>query len=135
LKNIFIEFQGEFWYFNCLYECHFVENIFSRRTCHLKDYGDIDSKFRYVILASMRAKQLLSGAKPRVKSRSKNLIRIAQEEVKKGLVDYEIVKGAKGDAEERAGSEEEMFIGEEIAEEAEEIAEESGEEEEPKKKK
>ena len=101
----------------------------------MKNYGDIDSKFRYVILAAMRAKQLLSGAKPRIKSRSKNLIRIAQEEVKKGLVDYEIVKGAKGDAEDRAGSEEEMFIGEEIAEEAEEEAEESGEEEEPKKKK
>jgi len=101
----------------------------------LKDYGDIDSKFRYVILAAMRAKQLLSGAKPRIKSRSKNLIRIAQEEVKKGLVDYEIVKGAKGDAEDRAGSEEEIFIGEEIAEEAEEKAEETGEEEEPKKKK
>ena len=27
----------------------------------MKDYGKIDSKFRYVILAAMRAKQLLEG--------------------------------------------------------------------------
>jgi DNA-directed RNA polymerase subunit K/omega len=86
----------------------------------LKDYGDIDSKFRYVILASMRAKQLLSGAKPRIKSRSKNLIRIAQEEVKQGLVDYDIVKGVKGDKGEVLDSDEKIFIGEEIASEAEE---------------
>lgn len=80
----------------------------------MKNYGDIDSKFRYVILASMRAKQLLRGAKPLVKSKSKNLIRIAQEEVKQGLVDYEIVKSSP---EETPSIEEEMFIGEEIEEE------------------
>jgi DNA-directed RNA polymerase omega subunit len=83
----------------------------------LKDYGDIDSKFRYVILASMRAKQLLRGAKPLIKTKSKNLIRIAQEEVKRGLVDYEIVKSS---LEETPSEEEEMFIGEEIKEETEE---------------
>jgi len=83
----------------------------------LKNYGDIDSKFRYVILASMRAKQLLRGAKPLIKSKSKNLIRIAQEEVKRGLVDYEIVKSS---LEETPSAEEEMFIGEEIKEETEE---------------
>jgi DNA-directed RNA polymerase omega subunit len=80
----------------------------------LKNYGDIDSKFRYVILASMRAKQLLRGAKPLIKSKSKNLIRVAQEEVKKGLVDFEIVKSSP---EETPSIEEEMFIGEEIEEE------------------
>ena len=83
----------------------------------MKNYGDIDSKFRYVILASIRAKQLLAGAKPRIKSKSKNLIRIAQEEVKQGLVDYEIVKEAKEEMEELSDSGREMFIGEEVIEE------------------
>lgn len=55
----------------------------------MKSYGDIDSKFRFVILASKRAKQLLKGEKPKVKSKSKNLIRVAQEEIKRGLVKYE----------------------------------------------
>ena len=102
----------------------------------MKDYGDIDSKFRYVILAAMRAKQLLSGAKPRIKSRSKNLIRIAQEEVKQGLVDYEIVKAVKGEREDTSDSKKEMFIGEEIAPEAKEKPEKTGSgKKEPKKAK
>ena len=100
----------------------------------MKDYGDIDSKFRYVILAAMRAKQLLGGAKPRIKSRSKNLIRIAQEEVKQGLVDYEIVKAIKEEMEVPPDSDKEMFIGEEIAPDAEEKPKEkSSKDKEPKK--
>jgi DNA-directed RNA polymerase subunit omega len=100
----------------------------------LKDYGDIDSKFRYVILAAMRAKQLLGGAKPRIKSRSKNLIRIAQEEVKQGLVDFELVKTAKEEVEDATDSDKEMFIGEEIVPDAEEKPKEkSSKDEEPEK--
>ena len=106
----------------------------SRRTNQLKNYGDIDSKFRYVILAAMRAKQLLSGAKPRVKSKSKNLIRIAQEEVKKGLVDYEIVKTSKEEIGEFSDAEDEVFIGEEVVQNVEEEPEEkTSEEKKPKK--
>jgi DNA-directed RNA polymerase subunit omega len=97
----------------------------------LKDYGDIDSKFRYVILAAMRAKQLLAGAKPRLKSKSKNLIRIAQEEVKQGLVDFEIVKVAKEEMEAISDSNEEMIIIEEITPEVEK----KPKKKEPKKKK
>lgn len=77
----------------------------------MKTYGDIDSKFRFVILASMRAKQLLRGAKPSVESKSKNLIRVAQEEVKKGLIDYEIVQDKQESFHE---PDEEMFIGEKV---------------------
>jgi len=62
----------------------------------------------------MRAKQLLGGAKPRLKSKSKNLIRIAQEEVKQGLVDYEIVQDAREEMEEISDSNDAIFIGEEI---------------------
>jgi len=101
----------------------------------LKDYGDIDSKFRYVILAALRAKQLLAGAKPRLKSRSKNLIRIAQEEVKQGLVDFEIVKSAKEGLEEVSDSYQEIFIGEEITPEAEQEPEKKEKKKEKKEKK
>lgn len=81
-----------------------------------KTYGDVDSKFKFVIVASKRAKQLLKGAKPKIKSRSKSPIRIAQEEVKDGLVDYEIVQKKK---EEAYKPDDEDFIGEEIIKEAE----------------
>jgi DNA-directed RNA polymerase subunit K/omega len=81
-----------------------------------KAYGDIDSKFKFVIVASKRAKQLLKGAKPKIKSKSKSLIRIAQQEVKRGMVDYEIVQKKK---EEEYRPEDEDFIGEEILKGAE----------------
>jgi DNA-directed RNA polymerase subunit omega len=63
----------------------------------LDHYGKIDSKFRFVILASKRAKQLLRGAKPRVKSKSRNPIRLAQQEIREGAVDYEILQSKKDD--------------------------------------
>lgn len=77
----------------------------------MKDYGKIDSKFRYVILASKRAKQLLEGAKPKIKSRSTNVIRIAQEEVKMGFVDYRIIEP---DNEEIIEEENEVLLGKEL---------------------
>ncbi len=58
----------------------------------MKDYADIDSKFRFVILAAKRAKELLKGAKPKINSESKNLIRIAQEEVEQGLIEFELIE-------------------------------------------
>jgi DNA-directed RNA polymerase omega subunit len=57
----------------------------------LESIGNVDSKYRFVILASKRAKQLLKGAKPKVKAKSRNLIRIAQAEVKSGVIDYELI--------------------------------------------
>lgn len=77
----------------------------------MKTNNEIDSKFRFVIIAAKRAKQLLHGAKPRIKSKSKNPIRIAQKEVRDGLVDFEIVEVKKEEILEPA---EEGFIGEEI---------------------
>ena len=82
-----------------------------RRQSLLRTSDDIDSKFRYVILASKRAKQLLKGAKPKIKSKSKNLIRIAQEEVDKGMVDYEIVQSRPEDLQD---IEDNIFIGEDL---------------------
>ena len=84
----------------------------------MQTYGKIDSKFRFVILASKRAKQILKGSKVKIKSKSKNPIRIAQIEVKTGLVDYEILKAAREDLAEV--EEQVLSVDAGIAEEADE---------------
>jgi DNA-directed RNA polymerase omega subunit len=63
--------------------------------------GKIDSKYRFIILASKRAKQLLKGAKPKLQTRSRNPIRIAQAEVRDGLIEYEIIPARMDDIPER----------------------------------
>jgi len=83
----------------------------------LKDLGNVDSKYRFVIVASKRAKELLKGAKSRLKTKSRNPIRIAQSEVKLGLVEFEILKSKK---EEVAEPEDRVFLGEEVVGELEE---------------
>jgi DNA-directed RNA polymerase subunit omega len=50
---------------------------------------DVDSKYRLVILAARRSKQLQKGAKARAQVSSKKPTKIALEEVEKGLVKYE----------------------------------------------
>jgi len=57
--------------------------------------GDIDSKFRYIILAAKRTRQLQAGARPAMTTQSKKFTRIAQEEVTSGLVKYDIVEETK----------------------------------------
>ena len=86
----------------------------------MKTYRDFDSKFRYVIVAAKRAKQLLKGSKPKLESKSKNLIRIAQEEVSQGLVEYRIIDSPP---EELLVSENDMFIGEELGIDIEDVKE------------
>jgi DNA-directed RNA polymerase subunit omega len=93
----------------------------------LKTYDELDSKFRFVILAAKRARQLMQGAKPKIKSKSKNPIRIAQKEVREGFIDYELVEIKEEEIQEPA---EEGFIGEEIT-----VGPEAMEEEKPKKPK
>ncbi|NOR21547.1 MAG: DNA-directed RNA polymerase subunit omega [Candidatus Aminicenantes bacterium] len=83
----------------------------------MKTSAEIDSKFRFVIVAAKRAKQLIRGSKPRIKSKSKNPIRIAQMEVTKGLVHYDIIEPKK---EQVRKPEEEGFIGEKIRDKGEE---------------
>ncbi len=83
----------------------------------MKTSAEIDSKFRFVIVAAKRAKQLIRGSKPRIKSKSKNPIRIAQMEVTKGLVNYDIIEPKK---EQIRKPEEEGFIGEKIRDQSEE---------------
>jgi DNA-directed RNA polymerase omega subunit len=48
----------------------------------------IDSKYRLVVLAAMRSKQLQKGAPARVQTRHHKSTRVALEEVQSGLVEY-----------------------------------------------
>lgn len=86
----------------------------------MKDFANFDSKYRFVIVASKRAKELLKGAKSRIKTKSKNPIRIAQNEVKMGLVEYEIIKPKK----EEVLEEERVFLSEDVGAEIEKESEE-----------
>lgn len=64
----------------------------------MEDHKVVDSKFRLVILASKRAKQLLRGGKKRIDMNAENPLTIALEEVKQGKVDYEIILSENGNA-------------------------------------
>jgi DNA-directed RNA polymerase subunit omega len=59
----------------------------------------IDSKFRYILVAAKRARQLQAGARPLIQSTEKRLTRIAQQEVMAGLVPFELLTPATGDNE------------------------------------
>ena len=57
---------------------------------------EIDSKYRLVLLAAKRSKQLQRGAKPRIFGSAKKTTRVALEEVRRGLVQYQrIAKAVK----------------------------------------
>lgn len=62
--------------------------------------GEIDSKFRYIIVAAKRTRQLQGGSTPLVKGLSKKFTRIAQEEVAAGMVNFEIVGSEPQDEDE-----------------------------------
>lgn len=52
---------------------------------------NMDSKFRFILLAAKRARQLQAGARPLVQSPHKKSTRVAQQEVEAGLVPFEII--------------------------------------------
>jgi DNA-directed RNA polymerase subunit omega len=59
----------------------------------------IDSKYRLVLLAAKRSKQIQKGAKPRVQTSAKKPTRVALEEVRRGLISYEqIIKEPPAEA-------------------------------------
>lgn len=51
---------------------------------------NIDSKFRFITIAAMRAKQLQRGARPRVETRATKPTAISREEVLAGLIEFEV---------------------------------------------
>jgi DNA-directed RNA polymerase subunit omega len=56
----------------------------------------IDSKFRFILLAAKRARQLQSGAKPSIQTHSKKVMRIAQQELAAGVVPFEVSEPPAG---------------------------------------
>ncbi|MBZ5564334.1 MAG: DNA-directed RNA polymerase subunit omega [Acidobacteriia bacterium] len=52
---------------------------------------NLDSKFRFILVAAKRARQLQAGAKPLIQSASKRPTRVAQQEVGAGLVPVEVM--------------------------------------------
>jgi DNA-directed RNA polymerase subunit omega len=51
----------------------------------------LDSKFRFILVAARRARQLQAGAKPLMQTLTKKSTRVAQQEVGAGLVPIEYV--------------------------------------------
>ncbi len=58
----------------------------------------IDSKFRLILMAARRARQIQGGARLLMQSSSKKPTRIAQQEVEAGLIPFEILE-VKNDGE------------------------------------
>ncbi len=50
----------------------------------------IDSKFRFILVAAKRARQLQSGAKPLIQTPSRKVTKVAQLEVESGLVPFDV---------------------------------------------
>lgn len=50
----------------------------------------VESRFRYVLLVSKRAEQLIKGAQPRTKSRHTKATRIAMEEIANNTVKWQL---------------------------------------------
>ncbi len=53
----------------------------------------IDSKYRKILIAAKRSKQIQKGARPRVNLVNSKPTRIALEEVERGLVNFEVTTG------------------------------------------
>jgi DNA-directed RNA polymerase subunit omega len=52
----------------------------------------IESKFRFILVAAKRARQLQAGAKPLMQTQWKKATKVAQSEVLAGLVPIELVE-------------------------------------------
>jgi len=50
----------------------------------------VDSRFRYVLLVSKRAEQLIQGAMPKIKSRHAKPTRVAMEEIARNTVKWQL---------------------------------------------
>jgi DNA-directed RNA polymerase omega subunit len=69
---------------------------------HLILPREVDSKFRFITVASQRAKQLQNGSKPRVATHSRKSTRVAIEEALAGAISWEIRDDPKATSAARA---------------------------------
>jgi len=63
---------------------------------------NFDSVFRYIVVVSQRAEQLINGAKPRIESRHAKPTLAAMEDVDAGLVPWRVLTQAEIDAQRQA---------------------------------
>ena len=59
---------------------------------------EVDSKFRFITVASQRAKQLQNGSRPRVATQSRKSTRVAIEEALAGAISWEVRDDLKATA-------------------------------------
>ena len=63
-----------------------------------------DSQFAYVVVVARRARQLMSGGRPLVDNpKSRKTSRIAEEELQRGLLEYEMPELMMGEPEDKDG--------------------------------
>jgi len=60
----------------------------------MKLMSGFDSNYRYILVAARRARQLQTGAPALIKTGSRKVCRIAQDELNAGLIGYSIEKKA-----------------------------------------
>ena len=53
---------------------------------------EFDSKFRFILVASERAKQIQNGARPKIDVKTEKPAHISIQEVEEGLISYEILE-------------------------------------------
>jgi len=58
----------------------------------MKLMSGFDSNYRYILVAARRARQLQTGAPALIKTGSRKVCRIAQDELNAGLIGYSIEK-------------------------------------------
>jgi DNA-directed RNA polymerase subunit omega len=68
-----------------------MENVSRTNTNYVIPDDEEKSMYRFIIVAAKRARQLQGGARPALPTSSKKATVIAIEEVRRGLVKYEIM--------------------------------------------
>jgi len=63
----------------------------------LTETNVVDSKYRMILMAAKRARQLQGGAKPMVHTSSRKTTRVAQEELKAGVLKFEYMHPVGGE--------------------------------------
>ena len=69
---------------------------------------NVDSKYRFVILSALRARQIQSGSAPMIKEPSHKATQLARKELQQGLVKFRVPDGSekKGNNSQEATAEE-----------------------------
>ncbi len=58
----------------------------------MKEYNGLESKFRQVLVISKRAKELMKGSKPLIKTKEKHPLKIAKKELESGRLNIKLIE-------------------------------------------